>query len=511
MPETIHPLSYRPYIIINTTKRCNFRCRMCFWSKPEVARSLRQNDQTMPMELYRRALDESVPYGRAICLAGSGEFLTDPLRDERLRILGEALRNHPEIMLYQTTNGSLLTADNLQFLKGVKKVGLTVSIDSVDALTYASIRRPGNLSEVQPIIRSLRDQLHELGLEEIHIRLNMVLMKRNIFSLPAVLHFAKEIRAVVFVDHPQGFGPADLHQESLFRFPAFANAFLEKCQALAGILNVEFQRPPAFAIHPAEIDAYHDSLKNRKLSCYQLDKEGPVQVSANGDVSVCCQNLVFGNLYRQSFKEIFFSPRYTEYRQAIAKGQPLPPCDRCRHLYRGAPYLYESSVYNMDIPPESRNFDPEPDFEKEGFFEWMDELSEKQLRHHLRHDYSAKAKRLLTSEITEEVAAFERQQKMNEEFLSLIQQKSRVIVCPAGKQAAWLLKHTLLSKVSILALSDRNPEMHGKPFHGYSVIAPQDILALKPDILLIASDIHKTQICKDTEHLKDAGIKVLAL
>lgn len=206
MSPVIHPLSYRPYIIINTTQRCNFRCRMCFWSKPEVARSLRQNDRTMPMDLYRRALDESVPHGRALCLAGSGEFLSDPLLEERLEILGETLRNHPEIMLYQTTNGSLLTADNLQFLKGVKKVGLTISIDSVDALTYASIRRPGNLSDVQPIISSLRHHLHELGLEEIHIRLNMVLMKRNIFSLPGVLRFAKEIQAVVFVDHPQGFG-----------------------------------------------------------------------------------------------------------------------------------------------------------------------------------------------------------------------------------------------------------------------------------------------------------------
>jgi MoaA/NifB/PqqE/SkfB family radical SAM enzyme len=509
--ETIHPASYRPYIIINTTKRCNLRCRMCFWGKPEVARNLRQDDQTMPMELYRRALEESVPYGRALCLAGSGEFLTDPLHEERLQVLGETLRQHPEIMLYQTTNGTLLTADNLRFLQGVKKVGLTISIDSVDALTYASIRRPGGLSGVQATIRSLRSQLHELGLEEIHIRLNMVLMKRNIFSLPDVLRFAAEVQAVVFVDHPQGFGPADLHLESLFRFPVFANAFLRKCQALAERLNVEFQRPPAFAIRPEEIGAYHESLKDRKLSCYQLDKEGPVQVSANGDVSVCCQNLVFGNLNRQSFKEIFFSPRYAEYRQAIAEGNPLPPCDRCRHLYRSAPYLYESSVYGMNIPPESRNLDPEPDFEKEGFFDWLDELSEKQLRHHLRRDYASQAKRLAGSGIEEELATGARLEKMNGEFLSWIRQGTKVVVCPAGKQSAWLLKHTLLPQVDILGFADRNPELQGKSFHGRQVIAPQDIATLKPDIVLISSDIHKVRIQSELEYLHNAGIRVLEL
>jgi len=484
---------------------------MCFWNKPEVAQSLRQNDQTMPMELYRRALDESVPYGRALCLAGGGEFLADPLREERLRMLGETLRGHPEIMLYQTTNATLLSADNLSFLRGVKKVGLTLSIDSVDALTYASIRRPGGLSAVQGTIRNLRSQLQELGLEEIHLRLNMVIMKRNIFSLPDVLRFAKEVNAVVFVDHPQGFGPDDLYLDSLFRFPAFTNAFLEKCQALARTLNVEFQRPPAFALRPEEVAAYYDSPKERKLSCYQLDREGPVQVSPNGDVSVCCQNLVFGNVNRQPFKDIFFSPRYNEYREAIARGEPLSPCDNCRHLYRGAPYLYESSIYNMDIPPESRNLDPEPDFEKEGFFDWLHELSERQLRHHLRQDYLAKAKNLSGPAIPAEIASFDRTQRMNETILTWIQQKSKIVVYPAGKQAAWWLKHTLLSKADVIAVSDRNAALHGQPFHGYRVIAPQEISALKPDIVLIASDLHQISILRELKHLEADSIQLVTL
>ncbi len=484
---------------------------MCFWSKPEIAHNLRQNDQTMPMEMFRRALKESIPYGRALCLAGSGEFMSDPLLEERLEILGKSLRDHPEIMLYQTTNGTQLSAENLLFLKGVKKIGITLSIDSVDALTYASIRRPGGLSEVRATIRSLRKQLHELGLEEIHLRLNMVLMKRNIFSLPDVLRFAREVSAVVFVDHPQGFGPEDLHLESLFRFPAFTNAFLKKCQALAEILNVEFQRPPAFAIQSEEIAAYYNTPKERRLSCYQLDREGPVQVSPNGDVSVCCQNLVFGNLNQQSFGEIFFSPRYNEYRDAIARGQPLTPCDQCRHLYRGAPYLYDSSVYNMDIPPEARNLEIKPEFEKEGFFDWIGELSDRQLRHHLKQDYLSKAIRATTSEIPDEIAAFERIKHMNETFLSWIQQELKIIIYPAGKQTAWLLKHTLLPKANILAISDRNTVLHGQQFHGYSVIAPSEISSKNPDKLFLASDLHEIQIRRDLHHLLDEGIQIITV
>ena len=406
-----HPLDYKPYVILGTTQRCNYRCRMCFWGKPEYARSLSESDPTMSMELFRRALEEVVPYCSSLCLAGAGEFLTDPLIEERLGILGDTLRRHPEIMLYQTTNASLLSADKLQFLKGTRKVGFTVSVDSVDALTYASIRRPGTLSIVLEKIRSLRDELHAIGVEDVHIRLNMVIMKRNIFSLPDVLRFAKEIHAAVYVDHPQGFGPDDLHQESLFRFPALSNAFLEKCQQLAETLDIGFDRPPPFAILPGEVEKYCNARKDRTLYCHQLNKAGPVQVLANGDVSVCCQTLVFGNLHHQAFKEIFFSPRYAEYREAIAAGHPLPPCDQCRQLYRKAPYLYESSVYGFDIPPETRNLNPAPDLEKEGFFEWLDELSEKQLRHQLRQDYLAKGRRLLTAGMAEKIASFDRRKK----------------------------------------------------------------------------------------------------
>lgn len=511
MPETLHPPSYRPYIILNTTHRCNLRCRMCFWSKPEVAQSLRKHDPTMPMSLYKRALEESVPYGRALCLAGGGEFLADPLYEERLKHLGETLRQHPEIMLYQTTNGTLLTDETLGFLKGVKKVGMTLSIDTLDALTYASIRRPGGLSGVEATIRGLRKQLHALGLEEVHLRLNMVIMKRNIFSVPEVLRFAKEVCATVFVDHPQGFGPNDLHRESLFRYPVFANDFLAKCQRLAESLNVEFQRPPAFAIKPHEVDAYHAALNDRQLSCYQLDREGPVQIDHEGNVSVCCQNLVFGNLNQQPFKEIFFSPRYHEYRTAIAQGKPLAPCDRCRHLYRSAPYLYDAAVYGMDIPLAERNMALQPDFEHEGFFDWLSELSERQIRHHLRADYHAHAKHLSEDAIDNELADFERSKLHNRTFLSWIRSNRKILVYPAGKQSAWLFRHSLLAEVDVIAVSDRNQTLHGKTFHGKPVIPPTKIIDLAPDIVFIASDIHQFTILRELAHLHEAGIEIVTL
>ena len=508
---TVHPSDYRPYIIFGTTQRCNYRCRMCFWSRPEIAENLKETDPTMSLELFGRALEEAAPYCSSVCLAPAGEFLTDPFLDERLAILGDTLRRHPELMLYQTTNASLLTPDRLSFLKGTTKAGFTISIDSVDALTYASIRRPGTLSKVMSNIRSLRWELRAMGLRDVHLRLNMVLMKRNIFSLPDVLRFASEIHAAVYVDHPQGFGPDDLHKESLFAYPAFANDFLAKCQELAAVLDVAFERPPAFAITPEEVEKYYRAGKDGNLHCYQLNKAGPIQISPAGDVQVCCQNLTFGNLYEQSFKEIFFSPLYDKYRDAIARGTPPPPCDTCRHLYRSAPFLYDSSVYGLNMPLESRNLEVEPDFEKEGFFDWLDELSEKQLRGQLRQNYLYQAHTLSSKALPGELVSFKRRKRMHELIAGFIAERTKVVVYPAGRQASWILEHTPLSRADIIGFSDRNPAMGAKPFHGYEVVVPDKIADLSPDVVLIASDLNRDNILNELAHLETRGIKLVAI
>ena len=502
--------NYRPTLVVDTSIRCNYRCRMCYWSKPSEASKLLEEDRLMPMELFRLVLEQVLPHCTTIGLAGGGEFLVDPLVEHRLPLLNEALRRNPQVIYYQTTNGSLLTAERLQFLKGLKRAGFIISIDSVDALTYASIRRPGNLPNVMKNIRNLRSNLSNLGLEDIRIQLNVVLMKRNLFSVPDVVRLASEVQAAVFLEHPQGFGPEDIREESLFNVPALSNAFLARLEELATALHVPLLKPPPFAVLPGEVEAYHAAKQSRQLSCDQLDRSGPIQVLANGNVAVCCQGLVFGNLQQQSFEEILSSPKYVEYRQAIASGRPLSPCDHCRHLYREAPYLYESSVYDLDIPPESRNLDPRPDLEAEGFFDWLDELSEAQLRRHLRMDYLARSLKAALEPMTE-VETVRRDREFNEKVSSWIRDGARLMLHPAGGQADWLMKHTLLPHAGVVGFSDRNPALHGTTFHGLPVVAPAEIPSLKPDFLVVVSERFQGQILRDLGHLEAQGIRLATL
>ncbi len=506
-----HPENYKPAVTIFTTQRCNYRCLMCFWNRPEIAEELQRDDRTMSMSLYNRVLNEITPYCSSISLTSNGEFLMDSLLKERMPPLIDTLRTSPEIKFFPISNASLLTRKKIKLFEGIPQIGFTISIDTVDPLEYASIRKPGELSGVLENIRSLRDNLNEIGVEDVHIQLNMVIMKRNIFSVPQALRFAKDVHATLFIDHPQGWGPDDLKNESLFNVPVFANKFLGMCKDLAKKLNVAFDAPPPFAISTEEIKQYYESKKGINTFCPQLNQNGPVLIAANGEVGICCQNIIFGNLNQQSFKDIFFSSKYVEYRDAIANGKPLPPCDNCRWLQRTSPYLYDSADYELDIPPESRNYDLEPDFVKEGFIDWLGEFDEKHLRKRLRQAYLARGKRLLNYELEQELDALKRQEDMNNQLVEWIQNNDRIVVYPAGGQAAWMLEHTIMSKLNILAFSDRSLKLQGKKFHGYNVVAPQEIGDLNAEMVIVASDLYKKQILRDLSYLEDVGIKLISI
>ena len=241
---------------------------MCFWSNPETAKELSDNDPTMSMDLFRRGLREAIPWVRSVGLAAGGEYLSDPMLEERLAVLGEALRMHPEVYFEGISNASMLRRETLGFLRRVQRAVFTLSIDSADALVYASVRRPGKLFRAEENIRQLRPALTALGVGFVHMSLNVVLMKRTLLTLPATIRLAHEIGATVNCDHAQGFGP-DLSRESLFGVPVFANLFLERCERLAKRLGVGFSRPPPFAVTADEIRL---ARVERPSSCSQLDE-----------------------------------------------------------------------------------------------------------------------------------------------------------------------------------------------------------------------------------------------
>jgi radical SAM protein with 4Fe4S-binding SPASM domain len=61
-------------------------------------------------------------------------------------------------------------------------------------------------------------------------------------------------------------------------------------------------------------------------------------ISHRGDVILCCSDyhyeVVFGNVMRQPFKDIYNGESYNAYRQAHRehRGHEMPLCDRCNRI-----------------------------------------------------------------------------------------------------------------------------------------------------------------------------------
>jgi MoaA/NifB/PqqE/SkfB family radical SAM enzyme len=488
-------LTYRPGIEFATTSRCNYRCRMCRWGEKEASRELLKADPNMTMDLFRRVLEESAAICSYVSLTSTGEFLCDPLKDERMAILGDFLRRHEYIKFIQTTNASMLNAENLAFLQDAPDVTFFISLDSTDALEYASIRRPGFLSNVETNIFKLRATLKALNVRRVALRFMVVLMKRTLFSLPGIIRLASRVGATLYYEHVAKFGNSDeMAAESLYTVPALANRFLEKCIALADHLNVNLDRCPSpFALVPLEV-----STMPAALSCYQLEETGHVRVLANGDVLPCCGpgNLVIGNANDQPITEILFGEKVEAYRAAIAAGNPLPPCDHCRFLQRSSKLLYDAKDYGWDIPDHERCYDDNPNLERYGFFSWLSELPNTRLRTVLTNQYLSRASKMLQHSGIADLASDElaKAAQANRCLFPLYRAGETILVYGAGVDARWLYKNTILKDMPIVGFADSDSSKQGRALFDFPIVAPRDMAGLSPRHVVLASRRYKKAI-----------------
>ena len=183
-----HPEKFSPRIVFRTATVCNFKCPMCPHGNPHMAPIISAGKE-MPMSLYSEALQNISQHTDKVGLSDTGEFMAEPDWKKRVKIIVDQAKKNPNLMFHQITNASLLTKKNLKHLNGLKKVTFLISIDGNEFLTYHTIRKPGSLHKTLPNIKNLRRNLKEVGITDVSIQLSMVLLKRNIFSLPFTISF----------------------------------------------------------------------------------------------------------------------------------------------------------------------------------------------------------------------------------------------------------------------------------------------------------------------------------
>ena len=171
-------------IILETTTRCNLECEMCM--KNTCKEPLSESD--FNTELFPKLLP-AISHAGSLVLNGIGEpLLVAELETYILR----AKKTMPAgSWIGFQTNGLLLNLDRALSLCDAGLDKISVSIDSVDPLSYSRIRSGGEFNSTINALINLRVARTKIK-TSLKIGVELVLRKDNLENLPDVLRFGGE-------------------------------------------------------------------------------------------------------------------------------------------------------------------------------------------------------------------------------------------------------------------------------------------------------------------------------
>jgi MoaA/NifB/PqqE/SkfB family radical SAM enzyme len=309
------------YLVVrmDTTNLCNLRCRMCYYSATRP-----RGRQEMDEELFAKIAREMLPATRFLYLSCQTEPLMNPRFARFLELTGRCGVPFTSFC----TNGQLMNDAVAQASVAAGLSEIIFSIDGATAATYEYIRRGARWDKLLAGLESVRSAKAAAGSRLPAVRINFTCMERNIAELPAMVGFAESV------------GASGVHVRHLFAFSAEASgmdyrqqvAYMGQFRRLAREARDEAaqrgvslflpsipQDGGAAASHeqqsPAVAGPRQPPARERNPCC--VLPWYSVIITPQGDWRLCSAYRSMGNLRRQSFDDIYFSPRLRQLRRDL--------------------------------------------------------------------------------------------------------------------------------------------------------------------------------------------------
>jgi MoaA/NifB/PqqE/SkfB family radical SAM enzyme len=346
------------YVAMDITNRCNLRCPMC-------ARTVFPPPASHDLSLEQFRTIGGHCFHRAVALALSCS--AEPLLHRGFGEIMQAVTEYRVPFTEVVTNGVLLDEEKIEAMIGARLSRLVVSVDGATAPTYESIRVGASFERLMSNLRLLQRMKQEQGTTLPVLRLNFVMMRRNIEELPALIELATGLGArQVTAQHMALYGEGLPDDEALFWHQELANRQLLQAHRLAARAGITFNAPPLFAAPGAQSGQVKWPLASRLVTGLGvLHQFGPARVrilALNGlrrrlinrrawchhpweivfldphaDVRPCVnwsEEPPLGNCLETSLDEIWSGVDYVRLREELTGRRPLR--EVCRHCPAGA-------------------------------------------------------------------------------------------------------------------------------------------------------------------------------
>ena len=285
-------------IPIEPTTSCNLRCPEC----PSGLRSFSRPTGMMELTTFQKIINELHENLSYLILYFQGEPYLNPGFLESIRYASSK-----KIYTATSTNAHFLTKENAMETVESGLSRIIVSMDGIDQESYEKYRIGGKLNKVIDGIEKLVAAKKVLKNHTPFIILQFLLFKHNTHQIPEIKKLAKKL----------GVDKLELKTAQVYDF--------EKGSALI---------PEKEELSRYQQNSNHEyQLKNDLLNkCWKMWHS--CVITWDGNIVPCCfdkdAKYTMGNIHEQSFKEIWNSSHYQEFRSNLFRNRKeIDICKNC--------------------------------------------------------------------------------------------------------------------------------------------------------------------------------------
>jgi len=341
------------FVQIGITDLCNFKCVYCpsHFAQVDPSENFgagrmqhlahRKNPSTMPLDLYRRVLDDLVKMGcRRVTLAGFGE----PFLHKSIMDIIEFSRHR--VQLHIVSNGSLITPERADEIVG-RLTSLNVSMDAASEEVHDRIHQANKpvFKGILETLQRIRQGQRSRGTDLPQLSLSSVLCHDNYMEIEELFRMAAALD-IPRVDFSMvGTIPQTKHLR-LLNEDLESRPFQKMVSRVEELAVREGIQTNLFSMLTAT-EAGGQRTKNiyREMPCYV--GWFFLRILPNGDVHPCCGcDTVLGNVNREPLGKIWKNRDYaafrTQTRRLPERGGMLAGC-KC---YDCGHNLLNRSIHN---------------------------------------------------------------------------------------------------------------------------------------------------------------------
>lgn len=329
MQELGQNLKLPKTLYIETTNRCNLRCKGCI-----LYRGGWESDRDISLAELKKITDQ-LPDLEQVYLHGIGE----PLLNRELTEIIKHLKGRQVYVLFNS-NGILLNPQRQHDLIDAGLDELRISLDAASAEGYKKIRDSNKFGQIVENLKSflLLQKQQQKALPK--LSLWFLGTRENITELPEFIKLAAEIgveeanlQRLVYFQDDGGYGVARAAQ-TLQKSNDGAAEIIRASQELAVKRGIRFiasgQTEP--------IESLQGEAETRRpwSRCYR--PWTLMYITANGNVLPCCispfstvdyASIILGNVYDTSLEEIWTGAEYLSFRKEHQTAAPPKCCRGC--------------------------------------------------------------------------------------------------------------------------------------------------------------------------------------